>query len=116
MEGKSFSARTLDAHALKSFAHPTRLRLYELLDEHGPSTATRLAERLRENTGVTSYHLRELAKHGMIEQVPGLGYNFEVQVPVTVVVREVAEQQAHFRFAEETSDGWRPVTNRNRIN
>ncbi|MEO3814278.1 helix-turn-helix domain-containing protein [Sphaerisporangium sp. B11E5] len=83
MEGKSFSARTLDAHALKSFAHPTRLRLYELLDEHGPSTATRLAERLRENTGVTSYHLRELAKHGMIEQVPGLGKGKEKYWRVT---------------------------------
>ncbi|MFC6084487.1 helix-turn-helix domain-containing protein [Sphaerisporangium aureirubrum] len=83
MEGKSFSARTLDAGALKSFAHPTRLRLYELLDEHGPSTATRLAERLRENTGVTSYHLRELAKHGMIEQVPGLGKGKEKYWRVT---------------------------------
>ncbi|MFC4007411.1 ArsR/SmtB family transcription factor [Nonomuraea purpurea] len=73
MAGKSYSRRTLDANALKSFAHPLRLRIYELLDEHGPSTATRLAGLLGQNTGATSYHLRELARHGMIEIVPEMG-------------------------------------------
>jgi DNA-binding transcriptional ArsR family regulator len=73
MQRKSFSARTLDANALKSFAHPLRLRLYELLEEHGPSTATRLAALVGHNTGATSYHLRELARHEMIEAVPELG-------------------------------------------
>ncbi|MFI7441934.1 ArsR/SmtB family transcription factor [Nonomuraea indica] len=73
MPRKPFSARTLDAHALKSFAHPLRLSLYELLEEHGPSTATRLAGLLGHNTGATSYHLRELARHGMIEEAPELG-------------------------------------------
>ncbi|GAA3206968.1 ArsR/SmtB family transcription factor [Nonomuraea helvata] len=73
MQSKSFSARTLDANALKSFAHPLRLRIYELLDEHGPSTATGLAALLGQNTGATSYHLRELARHDMIEVVPGMG-------------------------------------------
>ncbi|MGP3915380.1 ArsR/SmtB family transcription factor [Nonomuraea sp. 10N515B] len=72
-QGKSFSARTLDANALKSFAHPLRLRIYELLDERGPSTATGLAGLLGQNTGATSYHLRELARHGMIEVVPEMG-------------------------------------------
>ncbi|MGW0482163.1 ArsR/SmtB family transcription factor [Nonomuraea sp. NPDC003214] len=73
MSRKSPSARKLDASALKSFAHPLRLRLYELLDEHGPSTATRLAALVTQNTGATSYHLRELARHGMIEIAPELG-------------------------------------------
>jgi DNA-binding transcriptional ArsR family regulator len=73
MQRKSFSARTLDANALKSFAHPLRLRLYELLEERGPSTATRLAALVGQNTGATSYHLRELARHEMIEAVPELG-------------------------------------------
>ncbi|MFC4119742.1 ArsR/SmtB family transcription factor [Nonomuraea zeae] len=73
MQSKSFSTRTLDANALKSFAHPLRLRIYELLDEHGPSTATKLAALVGQNTGATSYHLRELAKHGMIEVAPEMG-------------------------------------------
>ncbi|MEV0632492.1 ArsR/SmtB family transcription factor [Nonomuraea wenchangensis] len=72
-KSKSFSARTLDANALKSFAHPLRLRIYELLDERGPATATGLAALLGENTGATSYHLRELARHGMIEVAAGMG-------------------------------------------
>ncbi|SDI12643.1 ArsR/SmtB family transcription factor [Nonomuraea jiangxiensis] len=73
MPSKRFSARTLDANALKSFAHPLRLRIYELLEEHGPSTATRLAALLGQNTGATSYHLRELSRHGMIEVAAGMG-------------------------------------------
>ena len=73
MQSKRFSARTLDANALKSFAHPLRLRIYELLDEHGPSTATKLGALVGQNTGATSYHLRELAKHGMIEVAPEMG-------------------------------------------
>ena len=32
----------------------------------GPSTVTKLAERLDSNTGATSYHLRVLADHGLV--------------------------------------------------
>lgn len=61
----------LDAGALKALAHPSRVRLWELLYEHGPATASHLAARSGENTGVVSYHLRELARHGLIEDAPG---------------------------------------------
>ncbi|WP_326625744.1 winged helix-turn-helix domain-containing protein [Nonomuraea fuscirosea] len=83
MRRKSFSARTLDANAMKSFAHPLRLRLYDLLDERGPSTATRLAGLVGQNTGATSYHLRELARHGMIEIAEGMGRGKEKYWRVT---------------------------------
>ncbi|MEV0993994.1 helix-turn-helix domain-containing protein [Nonomuraea sp. NPDC050202] len=83
MQIKSFSARTLGANALKSFAHPLRLRIYQLLEERGPSTATGLAALLGQNTGATSYHLRELAKHGMIEVVAGMGRGKEKYWRVT---------------------------------
>ncbi|WP_433354516.1 winged helix-turn-helix domain-containing protein [Microtetraspora malaysiensis] len=63
----------LDAGALKAFVHPVRLKLYELLEEHGAATATQLAARVGENTGVTSYHLRKLAAHGLIVDVPEQG-------------------------------------------
>lgn len=68
MERKT--TRELDAQALKAFTHPVRMRMYELLEEHGAATATMLAARIDENTGVTSYHLRQLAKHGLIVEVP----------------------------------------------
>ncbi|MBC2931886.1 helix-turn-helix transcriptional regulator [Nocardioides sp. zg-1228] len=39
-----------------------------LLRSDGPATATTLARRLDLNTGATSYHLRQLARHGFIEE------------------------------------------------
>jgi DNA-binding transcriptional ArsR family regulator len=53
-------------------AHPLRLRLIELLRE-GPSTASRLARELGESSGSTSYHLRVLARAGLIEDDPDSG-------------------------------------------
>jgi len=38
-----------------------------------PATASILARRLNESTGATSYHLRELARHGFIEEEPDRG-------------------------------------------
>src|SRR5688572_12890701 len=57
----------LDAQTLRGIAHPLRLRLLSLLREDGPSTATRLAERTGESSGSTSYHLRQLAQYGFVE-------------------------------------------------
>jgi predicted ArsR family transcriptional regulator len=37
-----------------------------LLRSEGPATATTLANRLGLNTGATSYHLRQLQKHGFV--------------------------------------------------
>ncbi|GAA3441302.1 helix-turn-helix domain-containing protein [Planomonospora venezuelensis] len=70
---REHSVRELDASAIKGLAHPVRLRLLELLDDHGPATATQLAARTGENTGSTSYHLRRLARHGFIEEAPERG-------------------------------------------
>jgi DNA-binding transcriptional ArsR family regulator len=59
-----------DATALKALAHPVRMRMLGMLRMDGPATATKLAERLGLNTGATSYHLRQLAQHGFIEDAP----------------------------------------------
>lgn len=56
----------LDATTLRALAHPLRVRMLGRLRMYGPATASQLAERLGENSGATSYHLRELAKHGLI--------------------------------------------------
>jgi DNA-binding transcriptional ArsR family regulator len=55
-----------------ALAHPIRFRIWELLRE-GPSTASRLARRLGESRGSTSYHLRILGEAGAIEEDPALG-------------------------------------------
>ncbi|HEY8577214.1 MAG TPA: helix-turn-helix domain-containing protein [Devosia sp.] len=54
--------------ALKALAHPVRLRMLALLRIDGPATASGLAQRLGLNSGATSYHLRQLAQHGFIEE------------------------------------------------
>lgn len=58
----------LDARAMRGIAHPLRVRLLSELRLHGPSTATRLAERLGQSSGATSYHLRQLAAYGFVEE------------------------------------------------
>lgn len=63
--------RVLDLEALRLLAQPVRLRIQAQL-EHGPANATTLAHALGESTGLTSHHLRQLAKHGFIEEVPEL--------------------------------------------
>lgn len=58
----------LDAKGLRALAHPVRVQLVGLLGKHGPSTATRLAERLGVNSGTASYHLRQLGAAGFVEE------------------------------------------------
>lgn len=56
----------LTPKALRGLVHPIRLRLLDLLQADGPATATSLARRVEQSSGVTSYHLRVLAEHGFI--------------------------------------------------
>ena len=62
-----------DARTLRALAHPLRATLLGLLRAEGPSTASRLGQRLGESSGSTSYHLRQLAGSGLVEEVPGEG-------------------------------------------
>ncbi|MCC5948250.1 MAG: helix-turn-helix transcriptional regulator [Nitriliruptoraceae bacterium] len=63
----------VDAGKLKALAHPLRVRMYGLLSEEGPATASQLGARIDESSGTTSYHLRQLADHGFIEEDPDRG-------------------------------------------
>ncbi|MES2170223.1 MAG: helix-turn-helix domain-containing protein [Actinomycetota bacterium] len=65
--------RTLDLEALKGLAHPLRLQIFDALSVHGPATASGLAERFGESSGATSYHLRQLERHGFVREVEGRG-------------------------------------------
>jgi len=57
-----------DPRALRAYAHPTRMALVGLLRREGPSTATRAAEVIGESVASCSYHLRMLAKYGLVEE------------------------------------------------
>jgi DNA-binding transcriptional ArsR family regulator len=70
-------------------AHPLRIRLLEGLGR-GPATASQLARALGESSGATSYHLRVLARAGLIEedsQQPSGRERWWREAPVTVGVR-----------------------------
>jgi DNA-binding transcriptional ArsR family regulator len=63
----------LDRARLRALAHPLRVRLLALLRTHGPATATTLARRVGQSSGVTSYHLRQLEASGFIVDDPERG-------------------------------------------
>jgi DNA-binding transcriptional ArsR family regulator len=65
--------RVLSVGELRALAHPLRIEIYDILSQFGPQTASSLAEQLGESSGVTSYHLRALAKHELIREVVGRG-------------------------------------------
>ncbi len=80
-------ASTPDTHvvgpdSIKGLAHPMRLRLMAELSARGSATASQLATVLGESSGATSYHLRQLNRHGFVEEDQGQGTGRErVWVP-----------------------------------
>jgi DNA-binding transcriptional ArsR family regulator len=60
-----------DAQILRGMAHPLRLKIMEELVKAGHATATELAERTGESAANCSWHLRQLAKYGFIEEAEG---------------------------------------------
>lgn len=72
-ENPDYMARLIDATAMKAFAHPLRMAMYDYLNDHGSATATMLAKHTGESTGQTSYHLRQLERHGFVAEDPAKG-------------------------------------------
>ncbi|MCU1523428.1 MAG: hypothetical protein JWO18_322 [Microbacteriaceae bacterium] len=65
--------REIDLDSLKGLAHPLRVQILDVLSTYGSFTASGLAERLGESSGATSYHLRQLQRHGFVREVEGKG-------------------------------------------
>jgi DNA-binding transcriptional ArsR family regulator len=66
-----------EVEALRVLAHPMRQRILRYLRRAGPATSTSLATDLGENSGIMSYHLRQLAEHGFVQEVAGRGQGRE---------------------------------------
>jgi hypothetical protein len=60
-----------DPVALRAFAHPIRLALIGLLRREGPLTATQAGNLLGESVPTCSFHLRQMAKYGLVERAEG---------------------------------------------
>lgn len=129
-----------DPRALRALAHPLRGTLLGLLRLEGPSTATRLGQRVGESSGSTSYHLRQLAAFGFVEEVTGQGtgrerwwralhrgtrwetQDFLDEPGGREVVEELSHRQlgqqsrllaAHAEEREELDDAWRAAVSLN---
>ncbi|WP_424533261.1 ArsR/SmtB family transcription factor [Sphaerisporangium viridialbum] len=104
-----------DVEALKALAHPLRQRLLTRLQHRGAATSAILAAEFGEDRGATSYHLRQLARYGFIEQdtarssgrrkywrsVPlDLRLPRGLQAEAEVAAREVGRQWQHRAEAE----------------
>jgi predicted ArsR family transcriptional regulator len=63
-------------------AHPVRAALLELIRERGSVTSTEAAAALGGNTGRYSFHLRQLARYGLVEEAPAAGRARPWRLPV----------------------------------
>jgi DNA-binding transcriptional ArsR family regulator len=60
-----------DARTMRALAHPVRIVLVEALVLGGAMTATEAGERIGESPTTCSFHLRQLAKYGLVEEAGG---------------------------------------------
>ena len=60
-----------DARTLRALAHPVRIKLIEELTIGGAMTATEVGERIGESPTTCSFHLRQLARYGFVEEAGG---------------------------------------------
>jgi DNA-binding transcriptional ArsR family regulator len=68
----SFEPREVtDPKAMRALAHPVRLALLEVLADHPALTATEAGELVGESPANASFHLRQLAKYGFVEEAEG---------------------------------------------
>ena len=63
--------RITDPLTVRALAHPLRLDLLEALVTLGPSTAARCGRHLGVSQASCSFHLRQLAKYGFVEEAAG---------------------------------------------
>src|SRR5271154_7351004 len=60
-----------DPKTLRALTHPVRLALLEALALEGPLTATAAGELIGESPTTCSFHFRQLAKYGFVEEADG---------------------------------------------
>ncbi len=62
--------RITSAKEMRALAHPLRWKLLEVLDLETQATAAQCARILGESHSLCSFHLHQLAKYALVEQVP----------------------------------------------
>jgi DNA-binding transcriptional ArsR family regulator len=59
-----------DPEVLEALAHPVRLDVLAYLMSNGPATASACARAVGDTPSNCSYHMRALARHGLVEEAP----------------------------------------------
>jgi DNA-binding IclR family transcriptional regulator len=67
--------RLTDPKTMRALAHPARIALWQHLMLEGPATATECAPVAGLSPSACSYHLRQLARYGFVEQDPAAAAN-----------------------------------------
>ncbi|TQL55150.1 ArsR/SmtB family transcription factor [Subtercola boreus] len=96
--------RSIDMTSLKGLAHPLRVRILDALSTYGPNTSSGLAERFGESSGSMSYHLRQLEKHGFVQEDASRGSSRErwwERVPGGIEVDSVYPPRSAERAASD---------------
>jgi DNA-binding transcriptional ArsR family regulator len=109
--------RITDARTLKALAHPVRVSLIEALILGGPMTATQVGEQIGESPTTCSFHLRQLAKYGFVEEAGGgkgrarpwrmTSIGFSIAVPDDQPEAELAGTAVARMFRERQLDRYR---------
>jgi DNA-binding transcriptional ArsR family regulator len=60
-----------DPQTMRALGHPVRLALLEVLSLYGSLTATEAGKRIGESATTCSFHLRQLASYGLVEEAGG---------------------------------------------
>lgn len=110
-----------DVHTMRALAHPSRMALWELLTVHGPMTATQAAEHVDDSPSNCSFHLRQLAKYGLVEEaddvvtvgrarpwrVTQIGFTTAHDPDAVDVEFEIAEEALHEAVLNRSVDRYR---------
>src|SRR5947199_8496759 len=86
--------RLRDPATMRALAHPARLAIIGHLSGGRTATATECAEIVGLSPSATSYHLRALAKVGLVREAPGRGDGRERLWMSAMDAYYVAEEQA----------------------
>jgi len=106
------SRELTDPRTMRAITHPVRLALIEALLLEGPLTATKAGEIIGESPTTCSFHFRQLAKYGFVEEAGGgpgrqrpwrlshLGISFSDvhDDPETAVAARALDQMLRARF------------------
>ncbi|NEE02407.1 winged helix-turn-helix domain-containing protein [Phytoactinopolyspora halotolerans] len=98
-----------DPNELRAYSHPVRVALTEQLYLRASATATELAELIHESPANCSWHLRQLAKHGIIEEAgigPGRQRRWRM-VPEVTLTPKAKEQSTELARAAVAANAMR---------